>query len=74
MHAAVEFELEVGVIGVGKEFNFGNAFAKIAGATQFPEGGNGAIDQRRADGTCLDRQEGVRSEAIVAKRKLGMSA
>jgi hypothetical protein len=66
-----EFQEQLSVFGIGEERDFLHAFGGFSGTPRLPEGGDAAIDQRRADWALFDRQQFVRGEAEIPGGEIG---
>src|SRR5580704_3709800 len=69
---ATDVHQQLGVVGVGEEFDFAHSLGNPPASPALPERGETTVDQRRADWTLLDREQFVRSELEVSGGELWM--
>src|ERR1700690_467273 len=65
---------ELTVVRIGKKLNLVNSVRHTVRASHLPEGGNGAINQRRTYRTLFNRKQFVRVESVIAERELRRGA
>src|SRR5438067_4318872 len=68
----VELEHQASVVLISEKFDLADSCRNRAW-TELVDGGDGAIDQRRADRALLDCQQLVRGETKVCQRKLWLA-
>src|SRR5208283_2820410 len=60
------------IVRVGEKFNFAHTLRDFARASTLPQHRDAAVDERRTDGTLLDREQIVGGQLEVSRSKRGV--